>query len=287
LHYFSPVPKMPLLEIVRGPKTADFAVATALKYGMQQGKTCIVVGDGPGFFTSRAQAPDMVETIALLNEGAAIEAIDKTIIGWGFPVGPVALLDEVGIDVAGHVSRDLAKAFASRMEGQTEAQIIGKLVDAGYAGRKNNRGFYTYPPEGSKKKKSPNTDIYTFFGGPVRKPIPARDIIDRLALLFVNEAVYCLQEGILASPRDGDVGAILGLGFPPFRGGPFRYVDSVGADKLCARMEELAARHGSRFKPAPLLLEMSKEGRAFYPPDEYKAPGGGEAQPKIEAGAAG
>ncbi len=285
MHYFSPVPKMPLLEIVRGPQSADWAIATAIKYGIKQGKTCIVVGDGPGFYTSRALAPYMNETMVILEEGASIEALDKAILDWGFPVGPVALLDEVGIDVAGHVARDLGKAFADRLQGQT--QVIAKLVEAGYAGRKNNRGFYSYPPEGSKKRKTVNTDIYSFFGGPNRKELAARDMTDRLALMFINEAVYCLQEGILATPRDGDVGAILGLGFPPFKGGPFRYVDSVGADKIVARMEELATKHGSRFKPAPLLVEMAQSGKPFYPPDEYKAPGSSQSQPKtVEAGAA-
>ncbi|MBM3269096.1 MAG: enoyl-CoA hydratase/isomerase family protein [Candidatus Sericytochromatia bacterium] len=285
MHYFSPVPKMPLLEIVRGPKTDDQAVATAHKYGSKQGKTCIVVNDGPGFYTSRVLGPLMNEAMLLLEEGADIGALDKAWLDRGWPVGPVALMDEVGIDVAGHVAQDLGKAFAGRMQGQTT--VIAKLVDAGYAGRKNNRGFYAYPPEGSKKKKTINADVYQFFGGPNRKPMNTRDMVDRLEVLFINEAVYCLQEGILATPRDGDVGAILGLGFPPFRGGPFRYVDAVGADKLVARMEELAAKHGSRFTPAPLLKEMATAGKVFYPPDLYKAPGSSQAQPKVEAGTAG
>ncbi|MBM3273969.1 MAG: fatty acid oxidation complex subunit alpha FadJ, partial [Candidatus Sericytochromatia bacterium] len=287
MHYFSPVPKMPLLEIVRGPQSADWAIATAIQYGIKQGKTCIVVGDGPGFYTSRALAPYMNEAMVILEEGAAIEALDKAMLDFGFPVGPVALIDEVGIDVAGHVARDLGAAFADRLQGQT--QVIAKLVDAGYSGRKNNRGFYSYPPEGSKKRKTVNQDVYNFFGGPSRKPMAANDMADRLALLFINEAVYCLQEGILSSPRDGDVGAILGLGFPPFHGGPFRYVDTLGADKVVARMEALAAKHGSRFKPAPLLVETAQAGRKFYPPDEYKAPGSGGAAAKdrpLEAGAA-
>lgn len=286
MHYFSPVPKMPLLEIVRGEKTADWAIATAMKFGMKQGKTCIVVGDGPGFYTSRCLAPYMFEAMKLLEEGADIQAIDKAITDWGWPVGPIVLVDEVGIDVAGHIARDLGKAFEARLEG--EVSVIGKLVDAGYAGRKNGRGFYRYPPEGSKKRKTVNTDIYRFFGGENRKQMATRDILDRLVLLFINEAVLCLQEGILARPLDGDVGAILGLGFPPFRGGPFRYVDSVGARAIVERMEELAARHGRRFKPARLLVEMAETGRTFYGADEYKAPGasGNRVEAQVEAGAA-
>ena len=286
MHYFSPVPKMPLLEIVRAEKTADWAIATAIKFGIKQGKTCIVVGDGPGFYTSRCLAPYMFEAMKLLEEGADIKAVDDAMVNWGFPVGPVVLVDEVGIDVAGHIARDLGKAFAARLEG--EVTVIAKLVDAGYAGRKNGRGFYTYPPEGSKKRKTVNTDIYKFFGGEARKQMSSRDIVDRLAMLFINEAVLCLQEGILSRPLDGDVGAILGLGFPPFRGGPFRHVDTVGPAAIVVRMNELAAKHGNRFKPAQLLVDMAQGGKTFYGADEYKAPGSSAAKSDapVEAGAA-
>ena len=135
--------------------------------------------------------------------------------------GPVALLDEVGIDVAAHVSKDLGKAFASR--GAAPSDTFTKLFDAGYRGRKNAKGFYLYPKDRpSGRTKEVNPEVYSFFGGASRKAMPAADLVDRLALLMVNEAVWCLAEGIIASPRDGDAGAILGLGFPPFRGGPFR-----------------------------------------------------------------
>lgn len=269
MHYFSPVPKMPLLEIVVTDKTAQWAVATARKFGIAQGKTCIVVHDGPGFYTSRILAPYMGEAIALLSEGAAIEQLDAALLDFGFPVGPVALLDEVGIDVAGHVSRDLGQAFAHRMGGANSpdfAAVFSKLVNAGYAGRKNGRGFYTYPAEGKKGKKQVNLDIYTFFGGLSRKPMDRRQMADRLAFMMINEAVYCLQEGILASPTDGDVGAILGLGFPPFSGGPFRFLDAMGPARAVDRLDELARIHGDRFKPAPLLVETAKKGARFHDP---------------------
>jgi 3-hydroxyacyl-CoA dehydrogenase/enoyl-CoA hydratase/3-hydroxybutyryl-CoA epimerase len=264
MHYFSPVPKMPLLEVVVAEKTAPWAVATARAFGVAQGKTVIVVKDGPGFYTTRILAPFINEAVVLLDEGADIGALDAALLDFGFPVGPVALLDEVGIDVAAHVSTDLGATFAAR--GAAPSGTFTRLFDAGYRGRKNAKGFYLYPkdrPSGASKEVNP--EVYSFFGGPARKEMPPEDLVDRLALLMVNEAVWCLAEGIVASPRDGDAGAILGLGFPPFRGGPFRYVDAVGAAEVVERMEELAGRHGPRFDPAPMLVEMARKEKTFHP----------------------
>lgn len=263
MHYFSPVPKMPLLEVIAPEKAAPWAVATARAYGVAQGKTVIVVKDGPGFYTTRILAPMMNEAIVLLEEGAAIEALEDALCDWGFPVGPVTLLDEVGIDVAAHVSTDLGKAFEAR--GASPSPALAALAKAGLHGRKAGKGFYLYPKDGGRKGKKPvNPEVFGFIGGTQRKEVAAAEIVDRLALLMVNEAVHCLGEGILASPRDGDAGAILGLGFPPLRGGPFRHVDTEGAAKVAGRLEELAARCGKRFAPAPLLLETAKVRKTFY-----------------------
>ena len=264
MHYFSPVPKMPLLEIVVAEQTSAEALATARAFGQAQGKTVVVVKDGPGFYTTRILAPFMNEAILLLDEGAEIEALEAALKGFGFPVGPATLLDEVGIDVAAHVAADLGAAFASR--GAAPSPTLAKLKEAGILGRKAGRGFFLYP-KGERRGKAKEVDrtVYSLFGGPERRPIPAEEMIDRLVLLMVNEATWCLDEGVLSSPVDGDVAAILGLGFPPLRGGPFRHVDAVGAAAVAGRLEELATRLGPRFTPSPLLGAMAREGRRFHP----------------------
>lgn len=263
MHYFSPVPKMPLLEVVVAKKSAAWAVATARAFGVAQGKTVIVVKDGPGFYTTRILAPFINEAVVLLDEGAAIPTLDAALLDFGFPVGPVALLDEVGIDVAAHVARDLGKAFASR--GAAASGSFARLLGAGFRGRKNGRGFYVCRAEArSGGSKEVDREVYAFFGGAERTPMRGADLADRLVLLMVNEAIWCLQEGVVASPRDADAGAVLGLGFPPFRGGPFRWVDAVGAAEVVGRMERLRKRHGKRFTPAPLLLEAARAGRPFH-----------------------
>ena len=237
--------------------------ATAFDVGLNQGKTVIVVNDGPGFYTTRILAPFMNEALLLLEEGASIEQIDRSMKDYGFPVGPVALFDEVGIDVGAHVADTLSDIFESR--GGKTSKKAAELVEAGYKGRKNGRGFYTYENGSDKKKKKDvNKEIYSFFGGTERKPFEEDEIQKRLSLMMINEAVYCLQENILQSPADGDLGAILGLGFPPFLGGPFRYIDREGTGTLLTWMENLQKEHGDRFKPADLLLEMDQNGSTFY-----------------------
>lgn len=258
MHYFSPVQKMPLLEIITTPQTAEWVIATAYDVGVRQGKTVIVVNDGPGFYTTRILAPYINEALLLLEEGAEIEFLDNTMKTFGFPVGPMALLDEVGLDVGAHVGETMAPMFNAR--GGTSSTKARALADSGYLGRKNKQGFYTY----QSKKKQVNQPIYSYFGESARKNPDPDSTQLRMALMMVNEAVYCLQEGIIKSPQDGDLGAILGLGFPPFTGGPFRYIDFKGADWVATTLNTFADKFGPRFKPAPLLEDMACNGNKFY-----------------------
>jgi len=258
MHYFSPVNKMPLLEIIATPRTSKEVIATAVAVGKRQGKTVIVVGDGPGFYTSRILGPYMNEAAQLLVEGAAIEDLDRAIVAFGFPVGPITLLDEVGIDVGEKVGKILHGAFGERM---APPAALSDVVKAGRLGRKSRKGFYTYD---GKEKRVDRTVYDLLPGGRARKRVPAEEIQERIVFQMVNEAIRCLGEGILRSARDGDVGAVFGLGFPPFRGGPFRFVDAMGTRAFLERMEALRARHGERFEPAPLLVERGRSAEPFH-----------------------
>jgi 3-hydroxyacyl-CoA dehydrogenase / enoyl-CoA hydratase / 3-hydroxybutyryl-CoA epimerase len=262
MHYFSPVQKMPLLEIIKTDQTAEWVTATAYEIGLRQGKTVIVVNDGPGFYTTRILAPFMNEALLLLEEGASIEQLEKVMKQFGFPVGPIALFDEVGIDVGAHVAGVLSDTFSSR--GAKTSNKAAELVEAGYKGRKNKKGFYQYDGNSNKKKKEINTEIYSFFGGPDRKSFDDQIIQDRMSMMMINEAVLCLQEGILQNPVDGDLGAILGLGFPPFLGGPFRAVDRLGLPQVSDTMKRLNDNVGARFKPADLLIELANKNQTFH-----------------------
>jgi 3-hydroxyacyl-CoA dehydrogenase/enoyl-CoA hydratase/3-hydroxybutyryl-CoA epimerase len=262
MHYFSPVHKMPLLEVIRTDKTSPEVVATAVALGKKQGKTVIVVKDGVGFYTSRILGPLMNEASHVLAEGVPIEAIDGAMVDWGWPVGPIQLLDEVGIDVAAHVGKIVHDAFGDRIvpPGTMEA-----LIKDDRKGRKNGRGFYRYD-EGAQKdgKRQVDATIYEVLGIDPKTRLPAEEIQMRCSLQLVNEALLCFGEGLLRSPRDADIGAIFGLGFPPFRGGPLRYVDTLGAAEILRRIRGYEDRYGKRWTPAPVLVEMANKGQRFY-----------------------
>jgi len=262
MHYFSPVEKMPLLEVVRGTKTADWATATAVELGKKQGKTVIVVNDGPGFYTTRVLVPYNMEAVRLVLEGVSIEEVDAALEYFGMPVGPIKLMDEVGIDVGAHIVTTLNQAFGDRIP---LIEGVEKLLDDDRLGKKNAKGFYDYSE--SSKGKQVDSSIYSVLGisNAGRLELSRKAIAERVMFTMLNEAAYCLQEGILRSARDGDIGAIFGLGFPPFLGGPFRYMDALGLDHIVERLETLQAEFGERFTPAPILTEFAEKGKSFYP----------------------
>lgn len=261
MHFFSPVHKMPLLEVIVTPRTSKEATVTTVAYGKKLGKHVIVVHDGPGFYTTRILSAYMNEAGLLVDEGADIEALDKALVDFGFPVGPIKLLDEVGIDVGSKIGPILAEAFGDRMK---PAESFERVVKSGRTGRKGQSGFYLYA-EGEKSEKV-DPSVYALLpSGTTRRTLPADEMVERCVLAMVNEAAHCLDEGILRSARDGDIGAVFGLGFPPFCGGPFRWVDAQGVANVVRRLNALHERYAPRFAPAQSLTAMAAAGKRFYP----------------------
>jgi 3-hydroxyacyl-CoA dehydrogenase/enoyl-CoA hydratase/3-hydroxybutyryl-CoA epimerase len=259
LHFFSPVEKMPLLEIVVTPQTADWVTGRSFEFGQALGKQIIIVKDSPGFYTTRALAFFLAEAASLLAEGAQIERIDKALTDFGFPVGPITLIDEVGIDVGLHVLNTMEASFPERI---SRPEQLKAIADSGRLGRKNSRGFYLYQ---NGKKGAPDNSIYEFIQATKPKEAHALDeMATRCVLAFVNESARCLEEGVLGHAYDGDVGAVFGLGFPPFWGGPFKYVDHVGAKTVVDRLRSLEKDLGERFKPARILLEHAEGNKPFF-----------------------
>ena len=261
MHFFSPVHKMPLLEIITHEGNDPQVVVSAVSYGRKLGKTVIVVRDGPGFYANRVLSPYVNAAGLLLDEGVSIEQIDDALVAFGFPVGPITLVDEVGLDVATKAGAIVAESFGSRM---APNESIQRVIKAGRLGRKGKRGFYQYDDAG--KKGGVDLSVYELLPtGQKRTTVPAARIVQRCVYAMLNEAVLSLEDGILRSARDGDVGAVFGIGFPPFRGGPFRFIDRVGAAAVVATLDELERENPGRYQAAASLRTMAESGGRFYP----------------------
>lgn len=260
LHFFNPVHRMPLVEVVKGGATSPETVAVTTAFAVMMGKVPVVVADAPGFFVNRVLGPYLNEAMLLLQEGNTIAAIDGALERFGMPMGPLRLLDEIGLDVSAKVSGQLAPVFAGRMP---STQVIDKVLELGRLGRKGHSGFYFYPDPG---KPVPDTEIERAVGAE-GEALDEAVIVDRCVMAILNEASEALALGIISSAQAADLALVMGTGFAPFRGGVFRYAESLGLEAVCERMEQLAESFGERFKPASLLRSKGPDGAGFYPGD--------------------
>ena len=258
MHFFSPVDKMPLLEVIAADRTAPWATVTAVAFGRRMGKTVIVVRDRPGFWVNRILAPYLNEAGRLLEEGVAIEDLDGAMVRFGFPVGPITLLDEVGLDVAAKSAVVLHEAFGDRL---APTPAVRHLSEQGRLGRKNGRGFYRY--EGGRRR-GVDDSVYGVLGVRPGSVVPTREAQARMVYALLNEAALALEEGVVRSARDGDVGAVFGIGYPAFRGGPLRYLDALGARAAVEELRRLERAWGPRFCPAAMLLRLAEAGGRFH-----------------------
>ncbi|OXX74649.1 fatty acid oxidation complex subunit alpha FadJ [Vibrio sp. V03_P4A6T147] len=258
LHYFSPVEKMPLVEVIPHQTTSQETIATVVALAKKQGKTPIVVKDCAGFYVNRILAPYMNEAAQILMAGESIEKIDTALLDFGFPVGPITLLDEVGIDVGSKIMPILVQELGPRFQGP---DVFDLLLNDNRKGRKSGKGFYTY----KGKKKEIDKSIYKLLKIKPDAKQSDKEIALRSVLLMLNEAVRCLDEGVIRCARDGDIGAIFGIGFPPFLGGPFRYIDQIGIKKLVEMMNQHAEKYGDKFAPCDGLLTRAGVEARFYP----------------------
>ncbi len=258
MHFFNPVHRMPLIEVITGKRTSADAAASIVAFSRKLGKTPVVVKDGPGFLVNRILTFTMSEALWLFDGGCETDELDRLMTGWGLPMGPMTLIDEVGIDVAVKVAHILTDAFPDRL---SMPDWFDRLVEEGRLGAKNGLGFYRYE---KGKRTTPDPAVRELVGA--RRPsTPPSDseIVDRLTLPMVNEAARCLEEGIASSAADVDLAMILGTGFPPFRGGLCRWADTQGAGEMRSAMERLAATDGERFLPSDAFLAIAEKG-GFY-----------------------
>jgi 3-hydroxyacyl-CoA dehydrogenase / enoyl-CoA hydratase / 3-hydroxybutyryl-CoA epimerase len=252
LHFFNPVHRMELVEVVAGAKTSPEVMARAVEFAQRIGKVPVVVKDSPGFIVNRVLMPYLVEAVRLFDSGASAHDIDEAMLAFGMPMGPLRLLDEVGLDVAAHVVTTLGRHFPELV---TAPALIDKMIGARMLGRKAGRGFY-----GEHDK--PNHEIEIMRTSHRHAHFTREELVQRMSLLMVNEAARCVEEEV-ARTADIDLAMVLGTGFAPFRGGPLRYADTLGAAHVTEALKQLAALD-PRFTPCALLTQMTAQQGAFY-----------------------
>ncbi len=258
MHFFSPVHRMPLVEVIRGEATDDQTIATVVQFAKLLKKTPIVVKNGPGFLVNRLLIPYVNEAVRLLEEGVAIQTVDSIMTAFGMPLGPLALADEVGLDVGYKVAKILHDGLGDRMTVADSFERINQIDQL--KGKKSGLGFYRHENGGS----TPNADIESVLVKKAGGPPSRDDCLDRLVLTMVNEAARCVDEGVVASAGHLDLAMVMGTGFPPYRMGLCRYADEVGIARVVDRLHELAQRYGDRFSPCQRLVDMAARSDSFY-----------------------
>lgn len=262
MHFFNPVHRMPLVEVIRGEKTNDAAIARVTQYTLQMGKTPIVVQDCPGFLVNRILFPYCFAFLQLVEEGLDFVRIDRVMEKFGWPMGPAYLLDVIGLDTVLHAAKVMLEAYPQRMQVRG-SNPVQHLVDAKRLGQKNGKGFYRYEVDRKGKLvKKPDPEVLSLLGAP-KKECTDEEIIDRLMIPMINESAWCIAEKIVSSPMELDLGLLYGLGFPPFRGGALKYADDYGLAALCTKADSFAPLGGC-YQPAPLLRQMAQSGALFY-----------------------
>ncbi|WNL41112.1 fatty acid oxidation complex subunit alpha FadB [Halomonas sp. PAMB 3264] len=266
MHFFNPVHRMPLVEVIRGEKTSDEAVAATVAYARAMGKTPIVVNDCPGFLVNRVLFPYFGGFSFLVEQGADFQHVDKVMEKFGWPMGPAYLLDVVGMDTAVHANEVMAEGFPDRMarEGKTAIQV---MFENDRLGQKNDKGFYAYEEDKKgKPKKVTDEKAYELIKEVAgeQKEFSDEDIIARMMTPLCLETVRCLEDGIVDTPAEADMALIYGIGFPPFRGGALRYIDAMGVDTFVAQAEKLSEELGPLYAPTEKLKQMAQNGERFY-----------------------
>ncbi|MGI9430274.1 MAG: 3-hydroxyacyl-CoA dehydrogenase NAD-binding domain-containing protein [Bythopirellula sp.] len=261
LHFFNPVRRMPLVEVIRGEKTSDQTIATAVAYAKSIKKSPIVVGDGPGFLVNRVLLPYMNEALLLLEAGATIKQVDKAATRFGMPMGPIELYDTVGLDIAVHAGQVMMEAFPDRVE---PSKVLPAMLAADRRGKKNGLGFFDYATDSKGRQRARPSDDVAAILQSVSQPTAAEfDLRDRLFLPMLLEATRLIEDKIVADVRDVDLGLIYGIGFPPFRGGLFFWADTIGAAALVEKLQPLR-KLGKRYEPTAMLLEHAAAEKKFY-----------------------
>lgn len=261
IHFFNPVHRMQLVEIVRGPRSSAAALDTALQFVKGLGKLPVVVKDSPGFLVNRILLPYMVESVRIFCEGADVRRIDRLMLDFGMPMGPLRLSDEVGLDVAQHVAADLQRRLPRPVPIN---DTLEKMIARGWLGKKSGRGFYVFP-EKKGAKETPNPEVGFLQGNGTAARAPDATLLDRMTLIMVNEAARCLEEGVVDAAEDVDFGMIFGTGFAPFRGGPLRFADTLGPTEVVARLDRLSREVAPHFAPCERLRAMARANARFHP----------------------